>query len=209
MMYTGHDSGLERGFIHYEDFLTTLRELSWAASFAQTPVGIQLRNAQSVRAALGALRRFELHRDLMRRFARKPAPVVTSQFLDWQARHPGRPFFAFLNYFDAHEEYELPDEFRNRFSKSPKRFDVYDGGIAYIDLSVDSLLTELDRRGVLDNTIVVIAADHGEYFGQHRMFGHGNGLHRPVLNVPLMMIWRGRVPAGARNETLVSLRDLS
>jgi arylsulfatase A-like enzyme len=208
MTYTGHDSGLDRGFIRYDDFVTTPRQLSWTSAFAQTPMAILLRQARTLRAVAGALRRFNLQLPPIRQFVRKPAPVVTAEFLDWQARHPDRRFFAFLNYFDAHKQYDLPRSFERRFSTSGKARDVYDGALAYIDQSVDSLLAELDRRGVLNNTVVAITADHGEYFGEHGIYTHEEGLHRIVLHVPLIILARGRAPSGTRVPNVVSLRDI-
>ena len=48
---------------------------------------------------------------------RKEAAVVNREFLDWlsRRRQPDRPFFAFLNYFDAHYPYQLPDAAIHRF----------------------------------------------------------------------------------------------
>jgi arylsulfatase A-like enzyme len=98
-----------------------------------------------------------------------------------------------LNYLDAHEPFLAPDEPATHFGLRPEsradyetlltywdqdktRFtprdmalvrDAYDDCIAYLDRQVGSLLDELDRRGVLANTVVIITSDHGESIGEH------------------------------------------
>jgi arylsulfatase A-like enzyme len=66
----------------------------------------------------------------------------------------------------------------------------------------------LEQRGVLDQTLVIVTADHGEELGEHGLFEHGESLYRPEIHVPLLIILpgRGRSPEVVR-ET-VSLRDL-
>ena len=89
------------------------------------------------------------------------------------------------------------------------RRDLYDGAIAYLDQQLEQLLGELDRRGDLSNTIVVITADHGELFGEHGANGHGDDLHRQALEVPLLISYPARIPGGLRVATAVSLKDVS
>ncbi|MGW8179480.1 MAG: sulfatase-like hydrolase/transferase, partial [bacterium] len=57
-------------------------------------------------------------------------------------------------------------------------------------------------------TIVVITADHGEMFGEHGLYGHGNSLYRSVLQVPLLIIYPPSVPVGFKVTQSVSLRDI-
>ena len=54
------------------------------------------------------------------RVPRKDATAVNREFLDWLAAHDGRPFFAFLNYFDAHDPYLVPEGARQHFGKAPR-----------------------------------------------------------------------------------------
>ena len=88
--------------------------------------------------------------------------------------------------------------------------DAYDDCIADLDEQLGKLVDELDRRGVLEQTWLIIASDHGESFGEHAgVFCHGTSLYETELHVPLLII----PPGGATtkqvvNET-VSLRDLA
>jgi arylsulfatase A-like enzyme len=61
---------------------------------------------------------------------------------------------------------------------------------------------------LLENTLVVVTADHGELMGERGEFGHGQSLHHEVVNVPLLVVAPRRVPSGRIVPTPVSLRDL-
>ena len=128
--------------------------------------------------------------------------------LAWETTRGRRPFFAFLNFYDAHLPYDPPAEWSSKFSARATALDRYDGAIAYMDHEVGRVLNELGRRGILDNTVVIIASDHGEGFGEHGLYGHGNSLYRPELHVPLIVRYPARAPAGWRVESPVSLRDV-
>ncbi len=53
----------------------------------------------------------------------------------------------------------------------------YRGAIAYTDDMVESLFTQLDEMGALEDTLVLLWADHGEQFWEHDEFGHSNSLY--------------------------------
>ena len=168
---------------------------------------------------------------------RKDAGVVNRELLDWldRRREPGRPFFAFVNYVDAHAPYVLPADASYRFGTGPAtdsdylfllegwlRFDksrlnrqalalgkdCYDSCVAYVDEQIGKLLDELRRRGVLEKTIVIVAADHGEGFGEHGLFDHGESLYRTEIRVPLLISLPSGGAAGTVVEEFVSLVDI-
>ena len=76
--------------------------------------------------------------------------------------------------------------------------DGYDNCIADLDQQIGSMLDELDRRGVLDNTLVIITSDHGEEFGEHKVYNHGYSLNLYETHVPLLII--SRDPGGPRRR---------
>jgi arylsulfatase len=82
----------------------------------------------------------------------------------------------------------------------------YDEKLAYVDTQVDRFLQELERRGLMDTSVVVVTADHGEAFNEHGTIFHGQHLHEEVLRVPLIAHIPGREPA--RIDSLVELIDL-
>ena len=85
--------------------------------------------------------------------------------------------------------------------------DCYDDCIAFLDEQLGRLLDELERQGLLDNTVVIITSDHGEAFGDHGLFGHGPSLYLDEIGVPLVILSPG-APAGRVVDEPVSLRDL-
>ena len=66
--------------------------------------------------------------------------------------------------------------------------DCYDNGLAYLDEQLGVLLDDLQGRGMLDRTLVVITADHGEGLGEHDLFGHGLSLYSTEIRVPLLIL---------------------
>ena len=80
--------------------------------------------------------------------------------------------------------------------------------IGYVDSEVDRVITELQSRQLLDNTIIVITSDHGEQFKDHGLEEHANSLYTQVLHVPLLLRYPALVPKGVRVTDVVSLRDL-
>ncbi|HEX9563164.1 MAG TPA: sulfatase-like hydrolase/transferase [Gemmatimonadaceae bacterium] len=206
--YASHETGLQRGFVTYDDFPATLRQVLLSSSLAQMAIVRELATGVGIANKTHSLRRFKLRGGDKPLVDRKRAPSVTDEFLTWQARSP-EPFFAFLNYFDAHDPYDPPEPWRTRFSTDPDRLARYEGGIAYLDDELGRLTRELSRRGLLDNTIVVVTSDHGEMHGEHGLSFHGNALYLPLLHVPLVIRFPERLPQGVRVARPAPLRDLA
>ncbi|MCC2685560.1 MAG: sulfatase-like hydrolase/transferase [Paenibacillaceae bacterium] len=78
-----------------------------------------------------------------------------------------------------------------------------------IDHHVGRVLDELDRLGIADNTLVVFTSDHGDYAGNHGLWLKGPIHYEDILRVPFLVRWTGRMPAGERTNSLVSLVDLA
>lgn len=159
---------------------------------------------------------------------RYDARRVNDVFLGWlDGVEAGRPWFAFLNYFDAHDPYNPQEPYRTRFPGTREEWRslhdlrvrppeelralqaAYDGAIASLDQRVGDLLTTLKTRGALDNTVVIIVSDHGEEFGEHGHTGHGTSQYVQVLHVPLIVVLPDSSSAGMRIQRFVSLRDLA
>ncbi|MDH3734778.1 MAG: sulfatase-like hydrolase/transferase [Gemmatimonadota bacterium] len=99
LSYTSRPFGLSRGFARYEDFPVTVGQ-----TVLSTSLGRVLTTMDGLRAVL------DNHELLNRKTARR----INADFLDWLDGRPDGPFFAFLNYFDAHEPYEPPGPLRER-----------------------------------------------------------------------------------------------
>jgi arylsulfatase A-like enzyme len=238
-VYCASDSGLSRGFTRYHDFIFP------SLTFLKTSVLIN-RVFSSIQTNIELLEdTLELER--VRPYTdwvwekvgkdRKEAAVVNRQFLDWLAerQQPERPFFAFLNFFDAHYPYDVPNGRMRRFGTEPTNsrqrvllndwfqqcrkalspaeiaFAVaaYDDCISDLDEQLGLLIDELQSRGFLDRTWLIVTSDHGESFGEHKnIFCHGTSLYQTELRVPLLMIPPGGAAKAEVIGDTVSLRDL-
>jgi arylsulfatase A-like enzyme len=70
---------------------------------------------------------------------------------------------------------------------------VYDATLRDLDDATADLLDDLEARGVLDDTIVILTADHGEQLGEHQQFGHRNGVYQALVHVPLVIAYPKRL----------------
>jgi arylsulfatase A-like enzyme len=86
---------------------------------------------------------------------------------------------------------------------------LYDAGIRETDDAIGKLLDGLERRGWLDNTVVVLTSDHGEAFREHGTTEHGWNLYPEVYEVPLVLVWPGRIPGGKRIREQVRSIDIA
>lgn len=211
--YTSYDSGLDRGFQHYEDYLTTLEQARRTSWLGQTRFVRSLLRARSAGDVARALRRNDFSVSRKRDSDDKSAAEVNAGFLAWldgaRARDPQRPFFAFLNYMEAHLGPPIPEPYASRFPSDTPMVRRYDGALAYLDHEMSALLAALRERGLAENTIVIFTSDHGEMLGEHELYGHAHNLYMPVLHVPLVIAYPQRVPRGARVPTPVTLGDVA
>lgn len=209
LRYTSRESGLARGFVHYDDYRVSWPLLMLHAAPTRMEFRSTLRHARSAGAAWDAALQSRIAPADLPARAYIPADQVAGAFLDWQRSVASRPFFAFLNMIDAHEPYHSPASFRQRFAGTGSApIDLYDAAIAWQDHVIGDLLDTLRARGVLDQTIVIVTSDHGEQFGEHGLTDHANSLYLPLLHVPLFIRYPADVPAGRRVDALVSLRNL-
>lgn len=86
--------------------------------------------------------------------------------------------------------------------------DFYDAEIAEQDIHLGRLLRYLRQSGALEDTMVIIAADHGEGHGDHNFFGHSFVVYQELVHVPLMIYYPEKFPVGKRITTNVSTRRI-
>ncbi|HRC86871.1 MAG TPA: sulfatase, partial [Thermoanaerobaculia bacterium] len=110
------------------------------------------------------------------------------------------PFFLWVHYYDAHEEYHPPTRFADQI-QGPSR--LYDGEIAFVDEQFGRLLSALPA-----NTDVVVVGDHGEMLGEQGELSHGLLLAKAARRVPLMLAGPD-VPSGKVSDCLVRTVDLA
>lgn len=73
---------------------------------------------------------------------------------------------------------------------------TYDATLTELDLLFDHLLGALEAQGALENTVIILTADHGEHLGEHHMLDHQYALYRPLVNVPLIIHYPEGIEAG-------------
>jgi len=84
----------------------------------------------------------------------------------------------------------------------------YDGEVAYMDAAIATILTTLETRGLLEDTIVVINSDHGETLYDHDCYFDHHGIYDTVLHVPLIIRYPSRIPEGKRFAGFNRQQDL-
>jgi arylsulfatase A-like enzyme len=85
---------------------------------------------------------------------------------------------------------------------------LYDGEIAFTDAAIGDLVDGLDERGLLERTMVVLVADHGEEFYEHQGIGHGHSLFSEVIKVPLILSLPRIIPKNVKIAQQVRLIDV-
>jgi arylsulfatase A-like enzyme/Tfp pilus assembly protein PilF len=133
----------------------------------------------------------------------RTADRVAGEALGWLAQESDDPFFAWVHFYDPHAPYTPPAPFADRFAAEP-----YLGEVAFADSQLARLLAWLEASGTAPRTVVVLAGDHGEGFGEHGEEGHGLLLHDEALRVPLVVVAPGAARPGTRRGEAVSLVDV-
>ena len=103
-------------------------------------------------------------------------------------------FALWTHLFEPHSSYMTHKEFPTSLSGVPGLMEKYDYEIAYCDLWVKKLIDAVTELGLADNTAIVVIADHGEAWGEHKVYFHGQDLFEEQLRVPLIFVVPGRKP---------------
>lgn len=150
------------------------------------------------------------------------------EFLDQDPQ----PFFLFLHYWDAHYDFippppldrrfdpdyqgtvtsdgfiDSPDIHRDMAAEDLRHIrSLFDGEIRWVDHHLARLFSELDARGLADNTVVALVADHGDEFFEHGEKGHQHSLYGELVQVPFIVRIPG-VTAGTVHADPVEMVDV-
>jgi len=134
--------------------------------------------------------------------------VMTADWFQWlDQRDVEKPFFGFL-FFDAVNDSTYPPEYAGRIPATPsdplpQTFADYKTSIMFNDELVGQVLADLEIRGLIDNTVVLISSDHGEEFNENGngVEGHGSGYSPYQLQVPMLVAWPGIEPQLVTHRT--------
>jgi len=161
------------------------------------------------------------------------ASVIALQ--NWLRNREGdEPFFVFVNFLEAHLPYDPPPDFRPthlahlpaddmisaewglEYQAGLHRWDsvdwgrvqdLYAGDVLSSDRLLAGLVAVLQDQGLYEDTVLIVASDHGENLGDHGLVDHQFSVHETLLAVPLVVRAPGRLPPGDRPEP-VMLSDL-
>jgi len=191
-------------------------------------------NSHYLSKRYGLGRGFDAFRYVREATATAEPARVGEEALAHLAKNRGEPFFLFVHLYDVHSNYISLPEFEERFirpydgvvdgtTKQLIRFrkeeveiddddrrhlvDLYVAGIRQIDDGIDRLLSGIEELDLLDRTLVIVTADHGEEFLEHGGFLHGRTQYDELLRIPLIIHGPG-VPRGKRIAEPVSVIDL-
>lgn len=145
----------------------------------------------------------------------KLSDAVNKQAFAWlEAKTHKQPFFLYVHTIDPHAPYGPPRDFREQFAAGVRSIDIgsvsnikklhqkkipvtqtliadlvslYDAEIAFNDHNFGSLMKELRKNELYEETLIIFVSDHGEQFYEHEAWEHTTSLHREVLHVPLMI----------------------
>jgi arylsulfatase A-like enzyme len=152
---------------------------------------------------------------------------MTDAVTAWLDDAPETPFFLYVHFIGPHDPYDPPQEFVSRFQRDeapyptlpPARVQTvfeaaeplddmshrklvaqYDAAIAHVDSLFGRVEESLRRLGEERDILLVVTADHGEEFYEHRNWRHGNQLYDEVIHVPLLVWMPKRLGSGRRSD---------
>ncbi len=111
----------------------------------------------------------------------RPGSETIDEAVKWLDSRAPQPFFLWLHLFDPHDPYRPPEPFKSQY-RHP-----YDGEVAYTDSLFGRFREELEKRGLLESSLVIVTGDHGEGLGQHAEGFHGFFIYDSTVHVPLII----------------------
>jgi arylsulfatase A-like enzyme len=152
---------------------------------------------------------------------------------DWTRKNP---FFLFIHFMEPHVPYGIPDTYYSTFLPSGVSADqaravnqdpepyicdkiqmtdrdfqilnaLYDNDIRYLDDQIGALVDSLRKQNLLDNTLLIFTADHGEHFGDHHLMSHELSVYDTLLRIPLIIRYPAKIHADTRISNVVQTVD--
>lgn len=131
------------------------------------------------------------------------AEETINETLSWLEKNSQTPFFLWVHLYDPHTPYDPPEPYRSQFPDRP-----YLGEIAYTDSQLARLEDYLERTRLQENTLLVLASDHGESLGEHKESTHGFFVYQEAIHVPLIFVLPSEKFAGKTYTGIVTLADV-
>ncbi len=164
-----------------------------------------------------------------------PKAAVFRRYLHpWLGRLPATRFFVYAHFREPHMPLDqppltgpdtpLPPDAKDYHwygpvnsgarALTPEEHDhlvrLYDGNLAYADRELGHIRHLMERTGLLDRTVLIVTADHGEALGEHGYIGHNSQVYEESMRIPLVIRFpTGRGPTGIRVTGLTSTLDIA
>lgn len=147
----------------------------------------------------------------------RKAAKLNEALLEYLGESRKRPYFAFVCYMDVNRAFHHKQLNRPFWKLRPpvkEQVAAYREGLRKLDTDVGVLFDSLGRRGLLDNTVIVITSDHGESFGPGNPGdryppGHGTSLYPHQSRVPLFIVDRRHIRGPLAITETVSIRQIA
>lgn len=133
----------------------------------------------------------------------RPGHEVIEEVIPWLDEHKDEKFFTWIHLYDPHTPYEPPPPYDSLYPNRP-----YLGEIAYTDSQLARVWQYLEENNLVDNTVLVFVADHGESLGEHEESTHGFFIYQEGVHVPLIFITPFSELQGLSRASAVSLVDV-
>jgi len=147
-----------------------------------------------------------------------PDEETVREAIAWLDSTSGRPFSIYVNLQSTHFPYPIPKNAARPFTpfepegtfnyvswdkaELPTILNRYDNALHYVDAQVGALFDALKERGMLEDTVFVVTADHGEMFFEHDLVTHGRTLHEEEARVPFIVHYPDGVSARMVDEAV-------
>jgi arylsulfatase A-like enzyme len=162
--------------------------------------------------------------------------ILGAEAARWLAQPRAHPTFLYVHFMSPHHPYDPPPPFDRAFVQKPQDPPVtayprksyffheqgdrlppeqyddmvgrYDGDILFVDTVFGKLLARMRELDLLERTVVIVTADHGEEFFDHSNWGHGHSVYNELLHVPLLVRFPARITANGRIDEPVMSVDV-
>lgn len=128
---------------------------------------------------------------------------VTELAQEWLQENYEKPFFLWVHFFDPHSPYHPPAPFNSQYENRP-----YDGEIAYLDQCLGDLFEKMQKLHLQDNTLIILAGDHGEGLWEHQEQTHGLFIYDTTIKVPLIFNYPPSIQKNVKVNSLASTIDI-
>ena len=225
--------GWDKGFSEFYDFMNVIKSPS-AFVAKQQKLGLTGKVMRFIASILGASNNAKIQIFLKKfyyKLSKLEIPYVEGEKLNkyvinWLERNKNEKIFMWIHYMDPHEPYVPPEEYLMDFSSREEAFNynlsvdtynpseeeisvlkrLYEGEVKYTDNCIGEFLNHLEERKLLDNSLLIITADHGHAFMEHGRYAHAYDiLYNEVIHIPLIIYGIGK----KKVESHVQLLDLS